>query len=168
MTSTVRAKHLYGVCYSATTLSVTGPCDSLAFKITMNEFDVKDGTSMTPEHHQLQASAEAQKQVSQLWSFIHTLQVLASFLCGFQDTSNVVFCDNLPRPHTRSVRPSVRPGTVQQRLDLLGGASYHSPSSSLRYSLARQKSSWNLATTILISMRCCLKLSTTFPALFTW
>ena len=62
----------------------------------MNEFDVKDGAGMTPEHHQLQASAEAQKQVSQLWSFIHTLQVLASFLCGFQDTSNVVFCDNLP------------------------------------------------------------------------
>ena len=77
----------------------------------------------------------------------HTLQVPASFLCGFQDTSNVVFCDNLPRPHPRSVRPSVRPGTFQQRLDLLGGASYHSPSSSLRYSLARQESLWNLATT---------------------
>ena len=49
----------------------------------MNEFDVKDGTGMTPEHHQLQASAEAQKQVSQLWSFTHALQVLAS-CAGFK------------------------------------------------------------------------------------
>ena len=33
------------------------------------------------------------------------------FLVRVQDTSNVLFCDNFPRPHTRSVRPSVRPGT---------------------------------------------------------
>ena len=47
---------------------------------------------------------------------------------GFQDTSHVVFCDNLP-----SAAPSVRQTECagrhfQQCLDLLVGASFHCPS----------------------------------------
>ena len=53
VTSTARVKHLCEMRYSATILSVT----SLAEKVTMNKFDVTDGTNaprMTPEHHQSQ------------------------------------------------------------------------------------------------------------------
>ena len=44
--------------------------------------------------------------------------------------------------------------------------SCHSPSSSLRYSLARQESSSISATTNSDSMRCCLEIETTFSSLF--
>ena len=45
MTSIVRVKHLYEMFHHVTILSVTGLCDSLAFKVTINKFDVTDGTA---------------------------------------------------------------------------------------------------------------------------
>ena len=88
---------------------------------------------------------------------------------GFQDTSNVVFCDNLP-----SAAPSVHwteraARHFQQRLDSIRDRFLSQPFSVAVIFTGRQKSSRIRQPLFLIPMRCCLRIETTFPKLFsTW
>ena len=148
------------------------PATLLAFKVAMNNFDVTDGTAatrMTLEHRQSQASDRNSRSSSNC-CLLHTrckflLLLLQIWVLGFKTHQMKCF---VQPPFARTLGPSDR---------VCGQALFSSVSTYsvvfLITALLRRwdihwhvRSSWNLATTILIPMRCCLKLSTTFPALF--
>ena len=66
------------------------------------------------------------------------------------------------RPHPRSVRPSVRPGTIQQRLDSINGLLLSQPFFVAKIFTCTPEKFVNLVTIILISMRYCQVIEASF------